>query len=70
MDILIECLVCELPFGSRRVCVVSIYQTPNQASNACDTFLVNFDKFLTFLKSLKPYVLSKTDDFNVGTSSR
>ena len=29
MNILNECLVCELSSGSRRVCLVSIYRTPS-----------------------------------------
>ena len=33
LNILNECLVCELSFGSCRACLVSIYQTPSQSSN-------------------------------------
>ena len=69
MNILKECLVSELSFGSRRVCLVSIYRTPNQSSNKYDTFLLNFEQLLTYLKSIKPHVLLVTGDFNVRFSS-
>ena len=29
LNILNECLVCELSLGSRRVCLASIYRTPS-----------------------------------------
>ena len=46
VNILNECLVCELSFGHHRVCLVSIYRTPNQSSNQYDTFLLNFERLL------------------------
>ena len=69
LNILDKCLVCELSFGSHRVCLVSIYQTPSQSSNEYDTFLFNFEQLLTYLNSIKPRVLLVTDDFNVRSSS-
>ena len=33
LNILNECLVCELSFGSQRVCLVSIYRTLSQSNN-------------------------------------
>ena len=42
VNILNECLVYELSFGSRRVWLVSIYRTPSQLSNEYDTFFVKF----------------------------
>ena len=69
MNILNECLVCELSFGSHRVCLVSIYRTPSQSSNEYNTFLLNFEQLLTYLNSIKPHVLLVTGDFNVRSSS-
>ena len=69
LNILNECLVCKLSFGSHRVCLVSIYRTPSQSSNEYDTFLLNFDQLLTYLNSIKPYVLLITGDINVKSSS-
>ena len=46
MNILNECLVCELSFGNHRACLVSIYRTPSQSSNQYDTFLLNFEQLL------------------------
>ena len=33
LNILNECLVCELSLGSQHVCLVSIYRTPSQSNN-------------------------------------
>ena len=68
-NVLNECLVCELSFGSQRVCLVSIYRTPSQSSNECNTFLLNFEQLLTYLNSIKPHVQLVTGDFNVRSSS-
>ena len=68
MNILNECLVCELSFGSHGVCR-SIYRTPSQSSNEYNTFLLNFEQPLTYLNSIKPHVLLVTGDFNVRSSS-
>ena len=57
VNILNECLIWELSFGSRCVCLVSIYQTPNQSSNEYNTFLINFEQLLTYLNSIKPHML-------------
>ena len=38
LNILNECFVCELSFGSQRVCLVSIYRTSSQSSNEYETF--------------------------------
>ena len=69
LNILNECLVCKLSFGSHRVRLVSIYRTPSQSSNEYDTFLLNFEQLLTYLNSIKPHVLLVTGDFNVRSSS-
>ena len=69
LNILNECLVCELSFASCRVCLVSIYRTPSQSSNEYDTFLLNFEHLLTYLNSLKPHVLLVTGHINVISSS-
>ena len=68
-NVLNECLVCELSFGSQRICLVSIYRTPSQSSNECNTFLLNFEQLLTYLNSIKPHVQLVTGDFNVRSSS-
>ena len=68
-NVLNECLVCELSFGSQRVCLVSIYRIPSQSSNECNTFLLNFEQLLTYLNSIKPHVQLVTGDFNVRSSS-
>ena len=62
-------LVRELSFGSRRVCLVSIYRTPSQSSNECNTLLCNFEQRLAYLNSVKPHMLLETGDFNVRSSS-
>ena len=54
VNVLNEYLVCDLSFGSRRVCLVSIYRSPSQSSNEYDTFLVNFRQRVAYLNSLKP----------------
>ena len=69
LNILNECLVCELSFGSHGVCLVSIYRTPSQSSNEYNTFLLNFEQPLTYLNSIKPHVLLVTGDFNVRSSN-
>ena len=69
LNILNEYLVSEFSFGSRRVCLVSFYRTPSQLSNEYDTFLLNFEQLLTYLISIKPYMLLVTGDFNVRYSS-
>ena len=69
LNILNECLVCELSFGSHRVCLVSVYRTPSQSNNEYDTFLLNFEQLTTYLNSIKPHVLLVTGDFNVRSSS-
>ena len=69
VNILNECLVCELSFGSRCICLVIIYQTPSQSSNESDTFLLNFEQLLTYLNSIKPNIHLVPDDFNVRSSS-
>ena len=69
MNILNECLVCELSFGSHRVCFVSIYRTPSHSGNEYDTFLLNFEQLLTYLNSIKSHVLLVTSDFNERSSS-
>ena len=69
MNILNECLVWELSFGSRHVYLVSIYWTPSQSRNEYDTFLLNFEQLLTYLHSIKPNVLLVTVNFNVRSSS-
>ena len=69
MNILNDCLVCELSFGSRLVYLVSIYRTTSQSCNEYDTFLLNFEQLLTYLNSLKPHVLLVKGDFNVRSSS-
>ena len=69
LNVVNECLVCELSFGSQRVCLVSIYRTPSQSSNEHNTFLLNFEQLLTYLNSIKPHVLLVTRDFNVRSSS-
>ena len=53
LNILNECLVCEVSLGSQRVCLVSIYWTPSQSNNEYDTFLLNFEQLLTYLNSIK-----------------
>ena len=65
-----EWLVCELSFGSRRSCLVSIYRTPSQSSKEYDTFLLDFEQLLTHLNSIKPHMLLVTGHFNVRLSSR
>ena len=57
VNIVNECLVCELSCGSLRVCLVSIYRAPSQPSNEYDTFLLNFEQLLMYLNSIKPHVL-------------
>ena len=57
VNILNECLLCELSFGSLRVCLVSNYRAPSQPSNEYDTFLLNFEQLLIYLNSIKPHVL-------------
>ena len=69
LNILNECLVCELSLGSQRVCLVSIYRTPSQSNNEYNTFLLNFEQLLTYLNSMQSYVLLVTGDFNVRSSS-
>ena len=68
LNILNECLVCELSFGSHRFCLVGIYRTPSQSSNKYDTFLLNFE-LLTYFNSIKPHMLLVIGDFNVRSSS-
>ena len=68
VNILNECLVCELSFGSRCVCLVSICRTPGQSSNECNTFLLNLEQLITYLNSIKPHMLLVTGDFNVRSS--
>ena len=68
MNILNERLVCELSFGSCRVCL--IVSIKHQASRVMNTIL--FAKFWTtskYLNSIKPHTLLVTDDFNVKSSS-
>ena len=69
VNILNECLLCELSFGRSCVCLVSIYRTPSLSSNEYDTFLGNFEQLLTYLNSIKPLMLLVTGDFNVRSSS-
>ena len=69
VNMLNECLLCEFSFGSRHVCLVSIYRTLSQSSNEYDTFLLNFEQLLTYLNSLKPHILLETRSFNVRSSS-
>ena len=69
VNILNECLICGLSFGSCRVCLVSIYRTPSQSSNKYYTFLLNFEQLLTNLNSMKPHVLLVIGDFNARSSS-
>ena len=69
VNILNECLGFKLYFGSRRVCLVSIYWTPSQSSNAYNTCLLNFEQLLTHLNCINPHMLLVTSDFNVKSSS-
>ena len=69
VNILNECLVCKLYFGSRRVCLVSIYWTPRQSSNAYNSCLLNFEQLLTHLNCINLHMLLVTSDFNVKSSS-
>ena len=69
VNILNEFLVCELSFGSRRVCLVSIYRTPSQLSDEYDTLLLNVEQLLTYLNSIKPHMLLVTGNINVRSSS-
>ena len=59
----------ELSFGSHRVCLLSIYRIPSQASNEYDTFLSNLEQLLTYLNSIKPHVLLVTGYIDVKSSS-
>ena len=68
VNILNECLICELSFGSRRVYLVSIYRLPSQSSNKYDAFLLNFEQLITYLNNIK-HMLLVTGDFNVRFSS-
>ena len=68
VNILNECLICELSFGSRRVYQVSIYRIPSQSSSEYDAFLLNFEQLLTYLNNIK-HMLLVTGDFNVRFSS-
>ena len=52
VNILQKLLVCELSFGSRCVCLVSIYRILSQSSNKYDTFLLHFDQLLSYLNSI------------------
>ena len=64
MNILNECLVCELSFGSRSICLVRIYRTASLSSNVYENFLLIFEQLLTYLNSIKPHALPVTGDFN------
>ena len=69
VNTLYKCIVCELSFGSRRFCLVSIYRTPTQSSNEYDTFLLNFEHPPTYFNRIKSYMLLVTVDFNVRSSN-
>ncbi len=64
LEILQECLVCELCFDNKKIFFVVIYRSPSQNREEFDHFLDQFEHLITNINQENPYSVIVTGDFN------
>ena len=64
LEVLQECLVCELCYDSKKIFFVVIYRSPSQSREEFDLFLDQFEHLISMIKQENPYSVIITGDFN------
>ena len=64
LEILQECLVCEICLHNKKLSFVVIYRSPSQNRVEFDYFLNQFEHLINVIKQESPYSVIVTGDFN------
>ena len=64
LEILQECLVCEICLDNKKLIFVVIYRSPSQNRGEFDYFLNQFEHLINLINQESPYSVIVTGDFN------
>ena len=64
LEILQECLVCEICLGNTKLIFVVIFRSPSQIKEQYDYFLDQFEHLIAIIIQESPYLVIVTRDFS------
>ena len=68
LEILPECIICEIQLDRKKYFFVVVYRSPSQSHFEFENFMNTFEQMLTMLAAENPYSTIITGDFNCRSS--
>ena len=68
LEILPECIICEIKLNGKKHFFVVLYRSPSQSHFEFENFLNIFEKLISLFVAKNPYSLTVTGDFNCRSS--